>query len=270
MSTTTAQGAEIWWEEDGQGEPVLLIQGLGYPGDMWYRLVPALSSRYRTLRFDNRGTGRTGVPPGPYTVEMMAADAIAVLDAAGAQRAHVVGVSMGGVIAQEVALTYPARVRSLVLGCTHPGGQHSAPFDPDALAMVAARSTMSPRDAAEAAIPFVYAPTTPRARIDEDFAVRMRIPTTPEGYTNQAVGSSQYGGSYARLGSIDVPTLVVHGTQDRLVNPANAPILSRAIPGARLKWLEGASHVFFTDQPERTAALLLTFLDSCVQPAIRS
>lgn len=260
MSFADSGDQKIWWEEEGQGEPVLLIQGLGYPAAMWYRVVPGLATSFRTLRFDNRGTARTGVPPGPYTIETMVGDAIAVLDAAGVERAHVIGISMGGVIAQELVLSHPGRVRSLILGCTHPAGQEAAPFDPDALAMLMSRTTMTPEQAAEVSIPFVYAPTTSRDRIDEDFAVRMRAPTTPEGYANQLMGAAQYEGSFGRLGQIRVPTLIVHGRLDRLVNPDNAQIMAGAIPGARVEMLDGASHVFFTDQPERTIEVFREFL----------
>lgn len=261
MPTVDRGDAVLWWDEEGQGEPVLLIMGLGYSSDMWFRLLPDLSARYRTLRFDNRGVGRTGVPPGPYTVETMAADAVAVLDAAGVDRAHVVGASMGGLIAQEVALSHGDRVRSLVLGCTGPGGEEMVPAEPAALEMIMARATMSAEEAAEVAIPFVYAASTTREAIDEDFRVRMEIPTSPEGYTNQVMGVTGWGGSYGRLTQIDVPTLVLHGTADRLVNPENARVLAEAIPGAELVLLEDASHVFFTDQPEAAAKTILSFLE---------
>src|SRR5207245_566328 len=218
------------------------------------------NARFRTIRFDNRGVGRTGVPRGPYTVETMAADAVAVLDAAGEPSAHVVGASMGGLVAQEVALSYPERVRSLVLACTFPGGADSAPFDADAAQMVVNRASMTPEEAAEAAIPFVYAAGTPRSRIDEDFAVRLAIPTAPEGYRNQMEGSAQWRGAYPPLAGIRGPPAVVPGTDNRTRPPAQAQLLAGAIPGARLEWIEDASHVFFTDQPERTTEVLLDFL----------
>jgi 3-oxoadipate enol-lactonase len=262
MSYVDRGDARVWWDEQGAGEPLLLIQGLGYPGDMWYRLVPDLAARHRVIWFDNRGTGRTGVPDGPYPVDVMAADAAAVLDAAGEESAHVVGVSMGGFIALELTLSHPTRVRSLVLGCTASGGAGFVAGEPEAAAMIAARATMTPEDAAEVAIPFVYASSTPRERIDEDFAVRMERPTSPEGYTNQVLGVAQWGGAYERLVDIAVPTLVLSGTADRLVNPENSNVLAGAIPNASLAWLDGASHVFFTDQPEASAKAIIEFLSN--------
>ncbi|HVM07277.1 MAG TPA: alpha/beta fold hydrolase [Acidimicrobiales bacterium] len=262
MSTVDRGDAQVWWDEEGEGEPVLLIMGLGYPSDMWFRIWPELATRYRVIRFDNRGTGRTGVPPGPYTVELMADDAIAVLDAAGVERAHVIGASMGGLIAQQVVATHPERVASLGLVCTGAGGEHMAPADPEALAMMAARATMPPEEAAEVAIPFVYASTTPRSRIDEDFEVRLRVPTPPEGYANQLMGVSGWQGVWDALATISVPTLVLSGKADRLVNPENATILAERIPGAQLVLLDDASHVLMTDQPEETTKHLLAFLDA--------
>jgi len=260
MPYADRDGAQIWWEAAGDGEPVLLIMGLGYPSDMWHRQWPALTERFRAIRFDNRGVGKTGVPDGPYPVEVMAADAMAVLDAAGVERAHVVGASMGGFIAQELVLTYPDRVKSLILACTGPGGSAMAPAEPAALEMMTARATMTPDEAAEVAIPFVYSATTTRARIDEDFAVRLANPTSPEGYSNQLRGVMGWQGAFDRLGQIAVPTLVIAGRDDRLANPENSKILANAIAGAQLVLLDDASHVFFTDQPEATNAALIDFL----------
>jgi 3-oxoadipate enol-lactonase len=259
----------LWWDAEGDGDPLLLIMGLGYPSAMWYRQLPELSARWRTIRFDNRGTGETGVPPGPYTIETMAEDAVAVLDAAGATTAHVLGASMGGIVAQQLVLEHPERVESLILACTGPGGAEMAPAEPEALAMAAARSTMTPEEAAEVAIEFVYAPTTPRAAIDDDFAVRLRQPTSPEGYTNQLMAVMTYAGSYARLGEITAPTLVISGRQDRLVNPANAALLAEAIPDARLVMVEDASHILFTDQTVAVTDAIVTFLTRSTQRARR-
>lgn len=259
MATLERDGAKLWWDERGSGAPVLLIQGLGYPSDMFHRLLPGLARRFRVLLLDNRGVGRTGVPAGPYTVEAMAADAAAVVEAAGDSSAHVVGVSMGGLIAQELALTRPELVRSLLLGCTHPGGTDSV-FTDEVRAFLGGRSEMTPDQAAEASVPFVYAAETPRERIDEDLAIRRAVPTRPEGYLAQLTGAMAYRGSLPRLPQLELPVLIVHGTADRLVPVDNAHLLAAAVPAARLELLPGASHIFWTDQPDRTLGLLQEWL----------
>jgi len=122
MSFIENQGTKLYWDEQGQGAPILLIMGLGYPSAAWHRTRPALAQHFRTIALDNRGVGLSDVPPGPYSIATMASDAAAVLDAAGVRSAHVFGISMGGMIAQEFALQHPARTRSLILGCTSAGG----------------------------------------------------------------------------------------------------------------------------------------------------
>src|ERR1700733_12802711 len=156
------QGARIYWDEQGHGTPVLLIMGLSYPSSMWHRTRPALASHYRTVAFDNRGVGRSEVPFGPYPIALMASDAAAVLDAAGIESAHLFGVSMGGMIAQEFALQYPKRVLSLTLGCTAAGGPTAVRAEPEAIHMLLSREKMSREQAAEAAVPFIYDRATPR------------------------------------------------------------------------------------------------------------
>jgi len=190
----------------------------------------------------------------------MADDAIAVLDAAGVGAANVFGVSMGGLIAQEVALRHPARVRALVLGCTHPGGRDALRMDSAAATMLMDRTPRSPREAIEASLPFIYADSTPADAIEEDVKVRLRYPLRGKAYWGQLDAMRHHGGTLSRLGEISAPTLVLHGDADRLVQPGNAEIVAGAIPGAKLEWLHGASHVFWTDQPERTLELVNAFL----------
>lgn len=259
MATLERDGAHVWWDERGSGTPVLLVQGLGYPSDMFHRLLPELARHHRLLLLDNRGVGRTGVPRGPYTVETLAADAAAVVEAAGEDSAHVVGVSMGGVVAQELALSRPQLVRSLVLGCTHPGGTDSV-FSDEVRAFLGGRSDMTPDEAAEASVPFVYAADTPRALIDEDLAVRRALPTRPEGYTAQLTGTMTYQGSLARLPQLQMPVLLVHGTADRLVPVENTHRLASALPGARVELLQGAGHIFWTDRRDEALRLLQDWL----------
>jgi 3-oxoadipate enol-lactonase len=259
MGLVENQGARIYWDEQGAGEPILLLMGLAFTSDMWYRVRPALASQYRTLALDNRGVGRSDVPPGPYSIALMASDAAAVLDAAGVESAHVFGVSMGGMIAQEFALQYPDRVRSLVLGCTAAGGPTAVRAEQAAIDMLMARSRMTPDEAAEAAVPFIYDPGTPRERIDEDLAIRRPWYPRPEAYMAQLMGILGWE-AYSRLATIRVPTLVIHGESDRLVPPGNGKLIAERIPGAKLVIIPHASHLFITDQPEAGHNAVKTFL----------
>src|SRR5258707_2511907 len=119
------QAERIYWDEQGSGDPILLIMGLGYPSYLWHRTRPALKERYRTIALDNRGSGQSDAPAGPYSIAMMASDAAAALDAAGVERAHVFGLSMAGMIAQQFAFQYPRRARTLILVSTAPCGPNA-------------------------------------------------------------------------------------------------------------------------------------------------
>ena len=261
MAVTTKGDVTLWWSAEGDGPPpLLLIQGLGYTADMWFRVLPGLSEPRRTIRFDNRGVGRSSVPPTPWSIEEMADDAVDVLDAAGVSRAHVFGVSLGGLIAQELALRHPRRVVSLVLGATHPGGADAVRMEPAAATMLMDRTPKSARAAIEASVPFLYAETTSRDDIDGDLAARLRYALRATSYWGQLDAMRRFGGTLSRLGEIRAPTLVLHGTADKLVQPGNADLLAAAIPGARLEWLAGAGHLFWTDQTDRTVSIVNDFL----------
>jgi pimeloyl-ACP methyl ester carboxylesterase len=259
MAFVQNQGSKIYWDEQGKGEPILLIMGLGYPSAMWYRTRPVLAAQYRTLAFDNRGVGRSDVPAGPYPIALMASDVAAVLDAAETESAHIFGISMGGMIAQEFALEYPQRLRSLILGCTSPGGPNAVRAESAATQMLMTRDKMSPEQAIEAAVPFIYDATTPRNLIDEDLAVRRLWFPRPEAYLRQLQGILAWE-AYTRLPAIRVPTLVIHGESDRLVPPGNGRIISERIPNAELVMIPHASHLFFTDQTQAAHDAILRFL----------
>jgi 3-oxoadipate enol-lactonase len=252
------QGAKLYWDEQGSDEPLLLIMGLSYPSYMWHRSRPVLLKSYRTIALDNRGVGQSDAPPGVYSIALMASDAAAVLDAAGIESAHIFGASMGGMIAQELALRYPSRVRSLILGCTAAGGPHAAQAESAALQTLMRRD-LTPEESKEAIIPFIYDPATSRERIDEDMAIRMKWYPTPQGYLGQLQGIFGWE-AYSRLAEITAPTLVIHGESDRLVPPANARLIAERIPNAKLVLIPHASHIFETDQPAAAHRAILEFL----------
>jgi 3-oxoadipate enol-lactonase len=253
-------GVKIYWEETGQGQPILLIMGLGWTSGMWHRTCRLLEAKYRVIIFDNRGVGRSDVPPGPYAIATMAADAAAVLDAAGVESAHLYGISMGGMIAQEFTLQYPARVKSLVLGCTAAGGPAALQPAPEVL-QVLMRRGMTPQEALEAIDPFIYDPGTPREWLGQDRKLRLEWYPTADGYISQLQGIMAWE-SYSRLSQIAVPTLVIHGESDQLIPPGNGKLVADRIPNAKLVMIPRASHIFPTDQPKIADEALLSFLSA--------
>lgn len=253
------QGVKIFWRENGSGEPLLLIMGLGYTSDMWHHMEPKLAAHFRVVVFDNRGVGKSDAVAGPHLISTMAADAAAVLDAADVETGHIFGVSMGGYIAQEFALNYPTRVQSLIVGCASCGGEWAVPAKQEVWDVASARLKMPPEEAVRALVPFIYDPATPKERIEIDMAIRLRTYPSAESYNAQLEGIFQWD-SYSRLGNLRAPTLVIHGEHDQLVPPENGRTLADLIPGAQLKMLPNASHMFTTDQPDEAIASILRFL----------
>jgi pimeloyl-ACP methyl ester carboxylesterase len=188
----------------------------------------------------------------------MASDAAAVLDAAGVSSAHIFGVSMGGMIAQEFALQYPKRTRSLILGCTSPGGPSAVRAESKVIDVLLMRG-MTPEQAREAILPYIYDANTPREKIEEDVSLRQPWLPSPEGYMAQLQGILAWKG-YSRIAQITAPTLVIHGKSDALVPPGNGELIAKRIPGTRLVLLEHASHLFLTDQTQASYKEILEFL----------
>ncbi len=258
MPYTVCDGTKLYWEEHGSGPPVLLIMGLSFTREMWYRVVPVLSTRCRVLVFDNRGVGLSDVPKGPYLIRQMARDAAAVLDAAGITAAHVIGASMGGMIAQELALCYPKRVLSLLLACTSHGGLLAR--WPQFVRPKGIRWSAEYRHQRELSLaPMLYSATTPLERIQEDIEVQCRSPLTYKGFFGQFTGILLWT-SYRRLPQIRVPTIVIHGDRDRLIPPQNGKIVAVRIPGAQFRLIEDAGHILTTDQPEACKRIMVEFL----------
>jgi 3-oxoadipate enol-lactonase len=165
-------------------------------------------------------------------------------------------------IAQELALNHPSRVRSLILGCTACGGRQSVPASKEVAAALRARETMTREEAMWAMAPYIFDAGTPRERVAEDIALRLTTTVGNDGYFAQLAAIRAWSGTHDRLGALTMPTLVIHGETDQLVPAANGPIVARAIPGARLVMIPHASHIFFTDQLEAASEALLGFLEA--------
>jgi 3-oxoadipate enol-lactonase len=242
----------LHWESAGAGDPVLMIMGLGLSGGAWWRTVPVLSRSLRVITYDNRGVGRSRARFHSYTTEAMADDALTVLDAAGIERAHVYGFSLGGMVAQQLALRHPERVRGLVLGATHTGGPRAVGPAADVIAFFRRRGSLRADEAARASVPFNYGPRCRREhedRIEEDIRRRLAHPFPAQAYRAQMFAAALHN-CYRPLKRVQVPTLVVHGREDRVVPVANAEILADRIPGAELRVLEDSGHLYPTEQPE--------------------
>lgn len=242
---------------------MVLVHGLGYARWGWDGLPERLTAAgHEVLLLDNRGIGDSDVPAGPYTAAQMAGDVVAVLDAAGVERAHVVGSSLGGMVAQEVALRWPARVARLVLLSTTPGGDDAAPMPQQTVDLLQRMPGMEPAAALRAAITNALAPDVANERpdlVDEILDHRLAEPQDPAGWQAQAHAGTTYDGG-GRLGAIQAPTLVLHGDADVVVAPANGRLLAERIPTAELVVLDGHGHLPFWEDPDRVAAEITDFL----------
>lgn len=263
MAFTENNRTKIFWTEQGAGEPLLLIMGLGGSHKEWRRIAPLLAEKYRVILFDNRGVGETVFSADePFSIPLMALDAKAVLDAANVKSAHILGMSMGGMIAQEFVLVYPEMTKSLTLTVTFCGGLEAVYPKPEVLFTLSGRGVKTPEDAFWAMSKFIYDEQTPREMLEEDLASREGKFTKPENFMRQLQAIMSWQGSFPRLSNITAPTLVLHGKNDQLIPCANAQILSDAIPNSKLVELENASHIFTTDQTEKSVKAILEFLEN--------
>lgn len=255
-------GIRIAYELAGAGPPLVLVQGLGYARWGWDPVAPALADDFTVLLLDNRGIGASDVPAGPYSARAMAGDVVAVLDAAAIDRAHVLGTSLGGMVAQELAIRWPERVDRLVLACTTPGGGEAFPLPERTLRLLAEASALPPEVALRRFVENALAERTLVERPDlvqRLYEQRLASPLDPAGWQAQAAAGSSHD-AFARLGEIRSPTLVLHGTDDRVVDPRNAALLEQAIPDARLVLFPDAGHLLFWEEPERFVEAVRDFL----------
>jgi 3-oxoadipate enol-lactonase len=256
-------GTRLHYEVSGarDGSPVLMIQGLGVDMRGWTLQRPRFGRRHRCIAFDNRGVGHSDAPPGPYDLEQMAADAIAVLDAAGVETAHVMGASMGGVIAQILGVTHPERVRSLVLACT--ACRHE-PWRVELLEEwaddVGARGMGAM--VGDEGLTWLIGPRLHR-RLGAFINIlgRIVLSTPPDSFVAQVraiLGTSD--ALREELRNVRVPTLVITGSQDSLTPVGDAEELAELIPGARLVLLSGAAHGLMAEAPNAFNDAVLQFL----------
>jgi 3-oxoadipate enol-lactonase len=227
--------------------PLVLVHGLGYGSWGWGPAAEALERDFRVVLHDN-----------PYadSIADMAAALARTLDDAGAERAHVLGTSLGGMVAQEFALSFPERVDRLVLVCTTPGGERAVPMPAQTVRLMQEAAALPQEEALRR---FVENALANGARADEIYRLRLENPPDPEGWLAQATAGAAFD-AYDRLGAVRAPTLVLHGTSDAVVDVGNAELLASLIPGASVELFEGGGHLFFWEQPDRFVATVRNFL----------
>jgi len=273
VPTATIGELDIYYEVAGGGEPLLLIMGLGADANAWLMQTPVLSARYRTVAFDNRGVGRSSRPPGPYSTAQMADEAAGLLDHLGIDRAHVLGVSMGGMIAQEVALRHPRRVGTLTLACTYPEpGAEERDMRVRTLAVfgvnggdgLAALSGLDPFVILQHMLPAIFSERFIRdelASLLPALTASLAFGFDIEALLSQVAACMAHH-TTDRLHRIATPTLVLAGTADRLVSPRHSETLAAHIPGARLVRIQDGTHGLNLEMADAFNAEVLRFLDA--------
>ena len=260
MPTTRVNGHELHYEQRGDGEPLLLIMGMSGTHLTWGEtFLKALEDDFRLTVYDHRGVGRSSRAEAGYSIVDLADDAAALLDELGIDSAHVLGISMGGMVAQELTLRHPERVRTLTLGCTYSGGEGSALTSPEVGQRLFGSMQSGDR---ELALRTAWEVNVSRrfAERDEDYArfreAALALPVAVPVIMAQAQAVTTHD-TLARLGEIEAPTLVIHGTDDEMLPVENARLIADRIPGARLEIMDGIGHLFWVEEPERTVELLL-------------
>lgn len=259
MAKVEVAGREFHYERAGSGEPLLLIQGMSGTHVSWGKQFKgALEEGFDVVAFDNRGIGLSAPVDGPFTILEMAEDTAGLLETLGIESAHVVGISMGGMIAQELALAHPGRLRSLTLGCTYCGGPGSQLMPEENLQKIVAGLASGDRDKAIRAGYEVN--LSPAFRADEDhFAAFHEMATTVPAAkaTIELQAQAIFGhDTSGRLGEIGAPTLIIHGTEDGVLPFPNGEQIASLMPGARFEVFDGTGHMFWWEQPQRSAGLI--------------
>ena len=266
MPKIKTNNIELYYETyGGTGKPLVLISGLGYPLWQWHRMVPFLAEQFQVIAFDNRGVGQSDKPEGPYTAQMLAADTAGLLDALGIEKAIIVGHSMGGFIAQSLALDFPSKVEKLILCSTNFGGPHHVPVTPEAMRVLSDVTsdalTRFKNGLAVSTAPG-WAEKNPQM-IDEWVKWRVANPIEPAPYQAQlAIGLSLMTEAAAfetKLPRLNIPTLILFGKHDKVVPPENASLLSKQIANSKVVIFPDAGHFFPIEIAEAAAQAVIEF-----------
>ncbi len=264
MPKQKVNGIEIYYETHGEGDPLVLIMGLRRNAEWWYPQIPALSKHFEVLIFDNRGAGRTDKPKTDYSIRLFADDTAGLMEALGISEANILGVSMGGYIAQELALNYPDRVKRLVLGCTGPGGARAVLASPERLKKFTANEGLTPVEILKKDMDIYFSDEyikKNREKIEEFVEISLRYYQPPDAFERQFSACLRHD-TVNRLSRIDVPTLILTGDDDPLVPAENSKILNALIPRSQLVFFPGKRHCFFIEEADRFNQMVTGFFQS--------
>jgi pimeloyl-ACP methyl ester carboxylesterase len=259
MASIDVTGSPIEYVRRGAGEPLLLIQGMSGTHAGWGEpFLGLLEPHFDLIAYDHRGIGASAPREGSFTIANLADDAAGVLDALGIEQAHVLGISMGGMVAQELAIAHPERIRTLALGCTYPGGAGSKLTDQAVVQrLLAGFATGDPEQILRASFEVNVSPAFAAGAGEwERFLAMAREVPAPIPVVFEQLRAAGLHNAGDRLHSISAPTLVIHGDRDEMLDVLNGELIARLIPGARLEILPGVGHLFWWEQPEVSARLL--------------
>lgn len=267
MPYTTIGDIDIYYEIHGPADapPLVLIGGWASYRWIWFRQVPTFKEKYKCIVFDNRGAGKSSKPDYPYTIEMFAADTVGLMNALDIENAHILGISMGGLIAQQIVISYPEKVRSLIISSSHFGGPNQIPMDDKTMALLIAlpTETLSKEQAMEMRLQATFSPQFLQENRDmmeqiDTWAGKHPTPVFAQVHQSSATGAFN---AESELKKITAPTLILHGNNDRAVPTKNGELLAESISTSKLKIIEDASHFVIIEKYEEFNSEVMKFID---------
>ncbi|CAN5435922.1 MAG: alpha/beta fold hydrolase [Pyrinomonadaceae bacterium] len=268
MPTIKVGDTQLYYEAHGAGESLVLIPGFGFGVWMWFKQVPALAQKFRTIVFDPRGIGCSSKPTQPFSIRTLADDVAALFDALALERAHVLGASFGGFVAQEFALAYPEKMDRLILCCTSFGGARHLPPGERVLQALASTERLNTPERMRKSLRLSFSPqylAEQTEEVERMIAMRLAHPVSDEVYSGQ-LGAAMSFDAAARVDLIDAPTLVITGDEDRVVPADNSRHLAAIIPRARLQVIAGGSHQFFVERADDFNRAVIEFINEADEP----
>ncbi len=265
MPSLKVNGIEIYYEVHGRGDPLVLIMGLRRNIEWWFGQIPSLSKHFKLLVFDNRGAGRSDKPKMNYSIRLFADDTAQLMKSLNIKKAHILGVSMGGYIAQELAINYPEMIKGLVLGCTGAGGQRAVLMSPDRLKKFTANEGLSPEEILKKDMDIYFSDTFVREdpeRIKAFIEISLRYYQPLDAFERQFAACLKHD-TVDRVNRIHSPTLIMSGDDDPLVPPENSRVLKDLISQSELIFFPGTRHCFFIEAADQFNEKVASFLKTC-------